>query len=570
MLETSFSTTLAASITAAATSFKFATAPTVTAATVKIDTGDNAEWIYFSSVSTVTATIGARGLSKTEGTRTEVTANKKPHVAGVPIIIVAHHTDLIDKDGDTTLQGTIGWSNPLVSGLRLNSLTTAERNAITANNGAMIYNETTGQVNWYESDSWVTNQSGGSVANASDTVAGKVEMGTDAEVLAGTATGSTGARLVVPADDALSKESSIFFNATDITGAQAETLTDGSSADALHTHNGILLALGGDSTDGALVVTTGTTNINCSQIYQYSSISISGGATLSTTDTSGLMYLKCTGIATITGTINLAGGDGGDGTAGSSPPSLGGAGGVALGGASGVTGGTGGDGSAGLTGVSGTNAYGTIDGATYNGGPGGGGSASNGRGGGGGGGGGMNAAGTAGHVGDGGGGGTGGTAGAIISAYNRIQEFSHFQNTMPITTGSSGGSGGGGGDPGGPGAEKGGGGGGSGASGGAIILMVKGNIVGTSGTITTAGGAGGAGGNEGSGANSGGGGGGGGGSGGAIYLLYGGTYAAPTLTVTAGTGGAGGTAPVGYGTAGGAGGAGSVGYSIVQKYDTIT
>ena len=77
-------------------------------------------------------------------------------------------------------------------------LTTVERDALTAPlNGMLIYNSTAGQTQFREGGAWVTNAAGGTVADASTTVAGKVEEGTVAEQGAATATGGTGARLFV-------------------------------------------------------------------------------------------------------------------------------------------------------------------------------------------------------------------------------------------------------------------------------------------------------------------------------------------------------------------------------------
>jgi len=148
-------------------------------------------------------------------------------------------------------------------------LTTTERDALTSvpTGGLAIYNTTVSQTQWREGGAWVTNAAGGTVADASETVAGKVELATNAEMGAGTSTGSTGARLLPPNDQLVKtssgagdenkilvlnasgqiatgfnsanlQEADTFFGATDITGAQAETLTDGSSANALHNHDG--------------------------------------------------------------------------------------------------------------------------------------------------------------------------------------------------------------------------------------------------------------------------------------------------------------------------------------------
>ena len=85
---------------------------------------------------------------------------------------------------------------------------TARDAAITSPaNGMVCYNTDTGKYNDYTGGSWVERESGGTFANASTTVAGKVEAATAAERAAGTATGGTGA-LLFPTNDALVKTSS--------------------------------------------------------------------------------------------------------------------------------------------------------------------------------------------------------------------------------------------------------------------------------------------------------------------------------------------------------------------------
>ena len=60
-----------------------------------------------------------------------------------------------------------------------------------------------------------------------------------------------------------------------------------------------------DWSNGDLVVASGTTNLTLWTVYNYSSISISAGATLSTAWADGTMKIKCKGTCTIDGTINL-------------------------------------------------------------------------------------------------------------------------------------------------------------------------------------------------------------------------------------------------------------------------
>lgn len=73
-------------------------------------------------------------------------------------------------------------------------------------NGMSVYNTAAGTAQDYIAGAW-TNRAAGATPNASETVAGKVELATNAEMGTGTSTGGTGARLVPP-NDQLVKTSS--------------------------------------------------------------------------------------------------------------------------------------------------------------------------------------------------------------------------------------------------------------------------------------------------------------------------------------------------------------------------
>ena len=63
----------------------------------------------------------------------------------------------------------------------------------------------------------------------------------------------------------------------------------------------------GDGSDGALNVTSGTTNLNLDTKYQYTTVNVSSGATLSTTSTTGsVLYICATTSINIDGTINVS------------------------------------------------------------------------------------------------------------------------------------------------------------------------------------------------------------------------------------------------------------------------
>lgn len=145
-------------------------------------------------------------------------------------------------------------------------LTTAERDALTGLlGGEIIYNTDDSVLNQYIGGAWGTMASG-TTPNASETVAGKVEIATNAEMGAGTSTGGSGAKLIPPNDQLVKtssgagdenkiavldssgqfavgfmttnlQEANTFFGLTDATGTEMETLTDGSDASSLHNHD---------------------------------------------------------------------------------------------------------------------------------------------------------------------------------------------------------------------------------------------------------------------------------------------------------------------------------------------
>jgi len=211
------------------------------------------EVLLISGVSGTTWTVGTRGIPTAKGGSATTTS----HGGGSTLIIsdnwntfddiataIASKPSLSDNNtwtGTNTLQDTttfeeeVDFSGTTIGGLRVNNLTTTQRDALTPANGMVIYNTTTSALNQYVGGAWTVIGDTGTV-NASTTVAGKVEEATAAEVAAGTAAGATGARLFINPSDTLINEAVTFFDNTDMSGAEAETLTDGSDASALHTH----------------------------------------------------------------------------------------------------------------------------------------------------------------------------------------------------------------------------------------------------------------------------------------------------------------------------------------------
>lgn len=116
-------------------------------------------------------------------------------------------SEKLDLTGGT-LTGPLGFSGAANRGLSVVSLTTAQRDALVGvPDGTEIFNTTTGMFNDRTAGAWVDRASGGVFPNASEAVAGKVELATNAEMGLGTSVGGTGARLVPP-NDQLVKASS--------------------------------------------------------------------------------------------------------------------------------------------------------------------------------------------------------------------------------------------------------------------------------------------------------------------------------------------------------------------------
>ena len=103
---------------------------------------------------------------------------------------------------------------------------TTARDAFTASNGDECYVTADGKKYDYLAGSWIARESGGTFANASTTVAGKVEIATTAQSQAGTNTGETGASLsVLPSDIAKNIQNSTFTYAEDTGGDDTYEIT---------------------------------------------------------------------------------------------------------------------------------------------------------------------------------------------------------------------------------------------------------------------------------------------------------------------------------------------------------
>lgn len=284
----------------------------------------------------------------------------------------------------------------------------------------------------------------------------------------------------------------------------------------------------GDGSDGAINISSGTTNLASDTFHQFTSVTVTGSGKISTNSTSGVIQIAIQGNLTVSAsygidfsgknpsqtdiTYTLLGGD----TLAYEGPANGGAGGAGQtnGGATGGSGGAQGSGYGGGGGGGGRDEVATHNGA--NGGAGG------------------SPVGT---------GGTGGNAGNDDAGAGSNSSGGGGASS----SGTAGGDGGGGtyGDNGDTSSAGGGGGCGGeiGKSALVTVINVGGNANFTGGGINNSGGAGGTGGNGGtaSGGDGGGGGGGGGGSSSDVLIRHVGTFTGGTDDFTAGSGGSGGT-----------------------------
>ena len=178
-METWYRSTLAAKLNAADTSATVATAPTITAWRMHVYNGSTHAWIKFTWVTGTTLT-GVTFVSQTADPATTVTGTTFP--AWSSIEIVGMHDQIIDKQTG--------------SKVKIYANTTARDADITSpENGMTCYSTADWVFFDYIAGAWSARATG-STSNASTTVAGKVELATDAELRTGTATGGTGATIV--------------------------------------------------------------------------------------------------------------------------------------------------------------------------------------------------------------------------------------------------------------------------------------------------------------------------------------------------------------------------------------
>lgn len=111
---------------------------------------------------------------------------------------IAEMAVLTNQVNTMTGSGAIRSTSTTAAVVRHNSVTTAQRTAMSASNGDRVYDSDLGQHYKYEAGAWAA-EATGTFSNAADGTAGKVDLATAAEVAAGTATdGTSGAPNVIP------------------------------------------------------------------------------------------------------------------------------------------------------------------------------------------------------------------------------------------------------------------------------------------------------------------------------------------------------------------------------------
>ena len=166
--------------------------------------------------------------------------------------LVAMHDQLADRQDDNIFYGNINFGNPLKTGLIVENITTAQRDALgVPANGAHIYNTSLGNHQFGQGGTWVTPGNTGSVVNATETAVGIVEIATTAEIAARTTTGGSGGRAVIPADAQEYIGQQTFNLSQQMVTGEIATLTDsggetrirracdGNGSDSFFLHNAV-------------------------------------------------------------------------------------------------------------------------------------------------------------------------------------------------------------------------------------------------------------------------------------------------------------------------------------------
>lgn len=226
----------------------------------------------------------------------------------------------LDVVNTFTGSGQITSDSTTTAVVKFNTVTTAQRTAMSAANGWVVYDSDEGQLYQYVGGSWTAVGDTGT-ADATTTSAGKAEQATVAEVGAGTTTGGSGAPLFVNPGSVVKTSSGAGDENKLAALGSSGTFAVGFLGSGTPTSGNYLLGDGswgtistefGDGSDGALSVPSGTTTIDCGGsnvvIKQYTSIDIAGTVDFSNPASEGtVVVFLVQGDVDITGTLDLKG-----------------------------------------------------------------------------------------------------------------------------------------------------------------------------------------------------------------------------------------------------------------------
>lgn len=143
-------------------------------------------------------TLLKRGME--QDSETEDSNLEKEWREGATCYMTILWPQLVDLIADNTFTGNIAFSKSLREPVYADA-TARDAWIPSPLNGMRIYNTALWLFQKYQAGSWEDDTSGGATPNASTTVAGKVEQATPAQVVAGNATGETGAPLFATPED---------------------------------------------------------------------------------------------------------------------------------------------------------------------------------------------------------------------------------------------------------------------------------------------------------------------------------------------------------------------------------
>ena len=224
-------------------------------------------YVAAAGISGTTVTITTRGL-KLGGIDFTATlaGNAVSHEQGEEVLV--NVSPFLLQEFQDALQGDIGSTYKLnarpsylgvgVHSDRVFADATARDAAITSpTNGDRCYNTALGVFQKYQAGAWADDATG-TTANASATVAGKVEIATSAESIAGTDTGATGALLsVLPSDLAINIQNQKHVYAADSVGTDAYAITIAPATAAYAAGQRFTFKAGTANTGGATLAVSG-------------------------------------------------------------------------------------------------------------------------------------------------------------------------------------------------------------------------------------------------------------------------------------------------------------------------